>query len=69
MRVTLVRTQIGGWICHVVNQNPLRARSGSNETRIVAEGHKKSELPRFKCFHNGIILIVNCFRWVKYNTN
>lgn len=25
------------------------------------QGNKKSELPRFECFHNGIILIVICF--------
>ncbi|WP_255075776.1 hypothetical protein [Lacihabitans sp. CCS-44] len=26
---------------------------------------EKGELPRLKCFHNGIILIVICFRAVK----
>ncbi len=26
------------------------------------KGKKKGELPRLKCFHNGIILIVNCFK-------
>jgi len=29
-------------------------------------GHKKSELPRFECFHNGIILIVICFHCLAF---
>jgi hypothetical protein len=31
------------------------------EFEVKKTGHKKSELPRLKCFHNGIILIVICF--------
>jgi hypothetical protein len=27
---------------------------------------KKGELPRLKCFHNGIILIVICFQYQMY---
>ena len=26
--------------------------------------YKKGELPRLECFHNGIILIVNCLKFV-----
>lgn len=28
---------------------------------LLAFKIKKGELPRLECFHNGIILIVNCF--------
>jgi hypothetical protein len=31
------------------------------------DGNKKSELPRFECFHNGIILIVIRFQFVASN--
>jgi hypothetical protein len=41
------------------------------QNKVGIKLYKKSELPRFKCFHNGIILIVICFRNVKikYFTN
>jgi hypothetical protein len=32
------------------------------ESIIYSITNKKGELPRLKCFHNGIILIVNCFK-------
>ena len=32
------------------------------ESIIYSIPNKKGELPRLKCFHNGIILIVNCFK-------
>ena len=28
---------------------------------------KKDELPRLECFHNGIILIVNCLKCISAN--
>ncbi|GEM_PF-3337973 len=31
------------------------------ETGELGLLNKKGELPRLECFHNGIILIVNCF--------
>jgi hypothetical protein len=33
----------------------------AGESKRIVE--KKGELPRLKCFHNGIILIVICFRF------
>mgnify|MGYP001806016716 CR=1 FL=1 len=31
------------------------------ETNSMGNANEKSDLRRFKCFHNGIILIVICF--------
>ncbi len=41
---------------NVINQTTLMLKEAA-KTQI-----KKGELPRLKCFHNGIILIVICFR-------